>query len=276
LTEAVKQAENAVSKSEADSKYQLKGSFGFGGSGGTVLHKNNDEFLTWIRRSGVSPEFFRNSGKSDYTHIYGAGLLLKAGDTYASFSVNYATARVKIVAGNDSGTANSPIKELAFTDDSYTKNESDAKYQMLGLTQTVTEYNVPWNANSGLYNANFSTHTKMIVNFNMGVGSCPTLQLLANYRNGGLFYRSARDAYGFEENWDELLTVRNANSKYIQDIQLGAVEYAKVWRGYGYTDTPPYIITGVENHNSDDVPDAVYRRPLQKLINGIWHNIGAL
>ncbi|PHM59117.1 hypothetical protein Xsto_04073 [Xenorhabdus stockiae] len=263
-------------KSEADSKYQQKGSFGFGGSGGTVIYKNNDEFFNWIRRSGASPEFFRNSADSDYTHTYGAGLLLKAGDTYASFSVNYATARVKVVAGNDAGTANSPIKELAFTDDSYTKSESDAKYQILGLTQIVSEYNVPWNANSGLYYSDFSTHSKLIVNFNIGVGSCPTLQLLANYRNGGLFYRSARDSYGFEENWAELLTVESANSRYIQDVRLGTEEHATLWRGYGYSDTPPYVITEVSNYNRDEFPDSVSRRPFQKLINGIWHNIGAL
>uniref|UniRef100_UPI0032AF91B7 hypothetical protein n=1 Tax=Escherichia coli TaxID=562 RepID=UPI0032AF91B7 len=32
-----------------------------------------------------------------------------------------------------------------------------------------------------------------------GVGSCRTLQMKAHYRNGGLFYRSSRDGYGFEE-----------------------------------------------------------------------------
>ncbi|WMV73403.1 gp53-like domain-containing protein [Xenorhabdus griffiniae] len=137
----------AYTKSEADSKYQLKGSFGFGGSGGTVFSKNNNEFLTWIRRSGVSPEFFRNSGESDYTHIYGAGLLLKAGDTYASFSVNYATARVKVVAGNNAGTANSPIKELAFTDDSYTKSESDNRFIQLNTHTKTSGYILSKTAN---------------------------------------------------------------------------------------------------------------------------------
>ncbi|MGJ0580455.1 phage tail protein [Xenorhabdus bovienii] len=98
-------------------------------------------------------------------------------------------------------------------------NAGDVGAYALGLTQSVSEYNVPWNANSGLYNADFSTHTKMIVNFNMGVGSCPTLQLLANYRNGGLFYRSARDHYGFEEDWIEIYTSKH---KPPQNIPVGS------------------------------------------------------
>ncbi|MDE9445202.1 hypothetical protein KKJ04_06190 [Xenorhabdus bovienii] len=122
LAETKNQAQNALPK----------GSFGFGGNGGTVFNKNDNEFLTWVRRNNVSPEFFRNSAPSDYTYRYGAGILLKAADTYASLSVDYSTARVKIVAGNNSGNANSPVRELAFTDESYTKQESDGKYQIKG------------------------------------------------------------------------------------------------------------------------------------------------
>ncbi|EMX16358.1 prophage tail fiber domain protein [Escherichia coli P0302293.2] len=31
----------------------------------------------------------------------------------------------------------------------------------------------------------------------------------AHYRNGGLFYRSSRDGYGFEEDWAEVYTSKN-------------------------------------------------------------------
>ncbi|EGM5984366.1 tail fiber protein [Escherichia coli] len=41
------------------------------------------------------------------------------------------------------------------------------------------------------------------------VGSCRTLQMKAHYRNGGLFYRSSRDGYGFEEDWAEVYTSKN-------------------------------------------------------------------
>ncbi|EPM5448615.1 phage tail protein, partial [Escherichia coli] len=60
---------------------------------------------------------------------------------------------------------------------------------------------VPWNAESGAYNVIRSADSYILVNFYTGVGSCPTLQMKAHYRNGGLFYRSSRDGYGFEEDW---------------------------------------------------------------------------
>ncbi|WP_137570862.1 tail fiber protein, partial [Escherichia coli] len=52
---------------------------------------------------------------------------------------------------------------------------------------------VPWNAESGAYNVIRSADSYILVNFYTGVGSCPTLQMKAHYRNGGLFYRSSRD-----------------------------------------------------------------------------------
>ncbi|EEW1698345.1 prophage tail fiber N-terminal domain-containing protein, partial [Escherichia coli] len=57
---------------------------------------------------------------------------------------------------------------------------------------------VPWNAESGAYNVTRSGDSYILVNFYTGVGSCRTLQMKAHYRNGGLFYRSSRDGYGFE------------------------------------------------------------------------------
>ncbi|EGO4534152.1 phage tail protein [Escherichia coli] len=68
---------------------------------------------------------------------------------------------------------------------------------------------VPWNAESGAYNVTRSGDTYILVNFYTGVGSCRTLQMKAHYRNGGLFYRSSRDGYGFEEDWAEVYTSKN-------------------------------------------------------------------
>ncbi|ELN2074874.1 tail fiber protein, partial [Escherichia coli] len=68
---------------------------------------------------------------------------------------------------------------------------------------------VPWNAESGAYNVIRSADSYILVNFYTGVGSCPTLQMKAHYRNGGLFYRSSRDGYGFEEDWAEVYTSKN-------------------------------------------------------------------
>ncbi|EFM1896945.1 hypothetical protein HCQ26_004310 [Escherichia coli] len=72
-----------------------------------------------------------------------------------------------------------------------------------------SEGGVPWNAKSGAYNVTRTGSSYILVNFYTGVGSCRTLQMKAHYRNGGLFYRSSRDGYGFEEDWAEVYTSKN-------------------------------------------------------------------
>ncbi|MED9016976.1 phage tail protein [Escherichia coli] len=68
---------------------------------------------------------------------------------------------------------------------------------------------VPWNAESGAYNVARSGDSYLVVNFYTGIGSCRTLQIRANYKNGGLFYRSSRDGYGFEEDWARIYTTKD-------------------------------------------------------------------
>ncbi|EAT5140964.1 TPA: shikimate transporter [Salmonella enterica] len=65
-------------------------------------------------------------------------------------------------------------------------------------------------------------------------------------------------------------------NRFVQDIRLGGIEYAQAWNGPGYNDTPGYVITGVMNGNSDELIDGVHRRPLQKLIGGIWYNVTSI
>ncbi len=60
--------------------------------------------------------------------------------------------------------------------------------------------------NTGAYNVTRSGDSYILVNFYTGVGSCRTLQMKAHYRNGGLFYRSSRDGYGFESGWAQVCT----------------------------------------------------------------------
>ncbi|WP_373595578.1 tail fiber protein, partial [Escherichia coli] len=52
---------------------------------------------------------------------------------------------------------------------------------------------VGWNWSSGAYNATISGASTLIIHFYMGEGSCPAAQFRINYKNGGIFYRSARD-----------------------------------------------------------------------------------
>ena len=65
---------------------------------------------------------------------------------------------------------------------------------------------VGWNWSSGAYNANIGGASTLIIHFYMGDGSCPAAQFRINYKNGGIFFRSARDGYGFEADWSEFYT----------------------------------------------------------------------
>ncbi|SJE06742.1 prophage tail fiber N-terminal domain-containing protein [Shigella sonnei] len=71
---------------------------------------------------------------------------------------------------------------------------------------------VGWNWSSGAYNATISGASTLIIHFYMGEGSCPAAQFRINYKNGGIFYRSARDGYGFEADWSEFYTTRKPSA----------------------------------------------------------------
>ncbi|STG43071.1 taIl fiber protein [Escherichia coli] len=65
---------------------------------------------------------------------------------------------------------------------------------------------VPWNEKTGLYTVSGSGSSYIVAHFYTGIGSCRSFQLRADYRNGGIFYRSSRDGYGFEADWERLFT----------------------------------------------------------------------
>ncbi|MGG6054591.1 tail fiber protein [Salmonella enterica] len=75
-----------------------------------------------------------------------------------------------------------------------------------------------------------------------------------------------------DNNINARATVDWVRQNYLSGFRLGGVESAQVWRAYGYNDTPPYVITGVINGNTDDLIDNITRRPLQMYING-WRNV---
>jgi hypothetical protein len=77
---------------------------------------------------------------------------------------------------------------------------------MLSEAGTVSSDAVPWNAQSGVYISNQSGWSAMIAHFYSAGGSTPSMQLKSTYRNGGLWYRSARDGFGFEDDWAQVAT----------------------------------------------------------------------
>ncbi|EQA2177109.1 phage tail protein [Escherichia coli] len=171
-----------------------------------------------------------------------------------------------------------------------TKNQQPAF--ALGQTGSTVgnDKAVGWNWNSGVYNANISRASTLILHFNMNTGSCPAVQFRVNYRNGGIFYRSARDGYGFEANWSEFYTTTRkpsagdvgaytqaeCNSRFITGIRLGGLSSVQTWNGPGWSDRSGYVVTGSVNGNRDELIDTTQARPIQYCINGTWYNAGSI
>ncbi|HFV7030849.1 TPA: phage tail protein [Escherichia coli] len=171
-----------------------------------------------------------------------------------------------------------------------TKNQQPAF--ALGQTgRTVgNDKAVGWNWNSGVYNANIGGASTLILHFNMNTGSCPAVQFRVNYRNGGIFYRSARDGYGFEADWSEFYTTTRkpsagdvgaytqaeCNSRFITGIRLGGLSSVQTWNGPGWSDRSGYVVTGSVNGNRDELIDTTQARPIQYCINGTWYNAGSI
>ncbi|EPE8179582.1 tail fiber protein [Escherichia coli] len=149
---------------------------------------------------------------------------------------------------------------------------------------------VGWNWSSGAYNAAISSASTLIIHFYMGEGSCPAAQFRINYKNGGIFYRSARDGYGFEADWSEFYTTTRkpsagdvgaytkaeCNSRFITGVRLGGLSSVQTWNGPGWSDRSGYVVTGSVNGNRDELIDTTQARPIQYCINGTWYNAGSI
>ncbi|HIA2503675.1 tail fiber protein [Escherichia sp. F1] len=171
-----------------------------------------------------------------------------------------------------------------------TKNQQPAF--ALGQTgsRVANDKAVGWNWNSGVYDADISGASTLILHFNMNTGSCPAVQFRVNYRNGGIFYRSARDGYGFEADWSEFYTTTRkpsagdvgaytqaeCNSRFITGIRLGGLSSVQTWNGPGWSDRSGYVVTGSVNGNRDELIDTTQARPIQYCINGTWYNAGSI
>ncbi|MGC6230590.1 phage tail protein [Hafnia paralvei] len=138
------------------------------------------------------------------------GLVQLNSATNSTSEIQAATpAAVKAVNDNANGRVPSTrkVNGKALSAD-ITLNADDVKAFPVNAVSTVeNEKGVAWNAPSGLYVGKRSGDSVLIVHFNVASSSCPALQLKANYKNGGLYYRSARDGYGFEKEFEPLNTV---------------------------------------------------------------------
>lgn len=93
----------------------------------------------------------------------------------------------------------------------YVKSATDAKYLWSASRALVEESDggVAWNQPSGIYVETIKGggSSRLVLHlFANTLASTPTAQLRFDYRNSGLWYRTARDRQGFEAEWSKVYT----------------------------------------------------------------------
>lgn len=94
----------------------------------------------------------------------------------------------------------------------FTQSAANQRFMLAGSTGTGSEVGdsdgIAWNAKTGLYNVTGFNGGSTLLVFQMyqGASSTPSAQLKFNYMNGGFWYRSSRDGFGFEEDWSKVYT----------------------------------------------------------------------
>ncbi|EFT9362493.1 phage tail protein [Salmonella enterica] len=119
-------------------------------------------------------------------------------------------------------------------------------------------------------------NSALSAHFNLwGGGERPTVIELGDDQGWHLYsQRNVDGSISFRVNGQmEPNSYSNFDSRYVQDIRLGSLQYAQVWNGPGFNDTSGYVITGITNGNSDELVDGAHRRPIQKLIGNQWYNV---
>ncbi len=174
--------------------------------------------------------FIRNDGSNTYFMLTASGDNLGSWNSLRPLIINNANGAVTIgnglnVTGGINGSLNGnastatklqtarKISGVSFdgsADITLTAENVSAFALRATGTYADTSGAVPWNAESGAYNVTRSGDSYIVANFYTGVGSCRTLQIRAHHKNGGLYYRSSRDGYGFEEGWAQIYTKKDS------------------------------------------------------------------
>ncbi|MBA8249772.1 prophage tail fiber N-terminal domain-containing protein [Escherichia coli] len=194
--------------------------------GGAVSTTTGDwttaQFIGWLDSQGAfNHPYWMCKGSWSYGNnkiitdtgcgnIHLAGAVIEVMGIKSAMTIRITTP----TTSSGSGTANAQFTYINHGDgyspgwrrDYNTKNKPPAF--ALGKTgETLADTDaVAWNLDSGAYCAQDGGASSLILHFNTGEGSCPAVQFRVNYRNGGIFYRSARDGYGFEADWERLFT----------------------------------------------------------------------
>ncbi|QIN92989.1 tail fiber protein [Phage NBSal004] len=135
--------------------------------------------------------------------------------------LNNSFSGTQLILGNSSASINKTLtlagqiqpSDFSNLDARYfTQSAANQRFMYAGSTGTASEVGdskgVAWNAKTGLYNVMRSNGGSTLLVFQMyqGSSSTPSAQLRFDYRNGGFWYRSSRDSFGFEEDFTQIYT----------------------------------------------------------------------
>lgn len=135
-------------------------------------------------------------------------------------TLNNSFSGTQLVLGNSSASINKTLSLAGQVQPSdwsnidaryYGKDKANAKYIWSTSRGAVREEDgsVAWNQPSGIYTELIKGggSSRLVLNlFTNASTSTPSAQLRFNYRNGGMWYRTARDAFGFEAKWSKVYT----------------------------------------------------------------------
>lgn len=159
-------------------------------------------FIRGKSADGTSKWYVGNGDASDNLNLYnyktGKGLNIGS-----SFEMNATLAITGQVQPSDFSNLDARY---------YTQSTANSRYMLAyssgGGTEVGEGDGIVWNAKTGLYNVYTKSggSTQLVYHMYQGSSSTPSAQLKFNYRNGGFWYRSARDGYGFENAWAKVYT----------------------------------------------------------------------
>lgn len=136
-------------------------------------------------------------------------------------TLNNSFSGTQLVLGNSSASINKTLSLAGQIQPSdwtnldaryYTQSTANSRYMLAYSSGSGTEVGgsdgIVWNAKTGLYNVYNKSggSTQLVYHMYQGSSSTPSAQLKFKYRNGGFWYRSARDGHGFEKIWAKIYT----------------------------------------------------------------------
>lgn len=96
----------------------------------------------------------------------------------------------KLNHGGYGGTGQDLKNDINFLDNNKVKSN--------GYVQSLPSSQTPWNAKTGIYREMEDGRSSLVFQMLAGDASCASAQMKFEFGNGGVYYRTSRDAYGFE------------------------------------------------------------------------------